>query len=263
MDYTKSFTDALQFIWGDGYLSPGGPDEIAMILDGADIRGREVLDIGSGLGGIDLLLASRFGAGRIVGIDVDQDLVAAAEALVQDHGLTDRISFQCVTPGPLAFADGSFDLVFSKDAMVHVADKLGLYREIARVLRPGGALRAGDWLWAPGAEQHPAVMDWLGAGPLHFIFTTPDEARRALHDAGLQDVQVIDRRAGLQAWDRALVDRLNGPDFQRLCDLVGDEQALARRRAASGRLAAVDAGQLIPCHLFARRSGAATDARKT
>ena len=255
MDYTKGFTDALQFIWGEGFLSPGGPDEVAAILMGSNLGGHRVLDIGSGLGGIDLLLATRFGAGSIVGIDVDPDLVAAARALVESHGLARQITFECVTPGPLAFADASFDTVFSKDAMVHVADKLGLYREVARVLRPGGTFRAGDWLWAQGAETHPAVMDWLGGGPLHFVFTTPDEARAALHDAGLKDVKVIDRRAGLQASDRALVERLNGPDYRALCDLVGEEQALARRRAAQARLTAVNEGQLIPCHLFARCAG--------
>lgn len=254
MEYEKSFTDALQFIWGQGFLSPGGPEEVAVILQGTDITGQRVLDIGSGLGGIDLLLVQAYGAGHVTGIDVEPDLVRQATALAQLHGLSDRCAFQTVTPGALPFADASFDLVFSKDAMVHVADKLGLYREILRVLRPGGQLRAGDWFWATGAEQHPAVKAWLGAGPLHFVFTTPDAARAALVAAGLQQVAIVDRRDALQVSNRALIARLHGPDFRQLVDLVGEANALSRRDAAGLRQAALDDGQLIPCHLLARRA---------
>lgn len=123
------------------------------------------MDIESGLGGIDLLLAMHFGAASITGIDVEADLFAAAQALARARGLSDPISFQTVPPGPLTFADASFDMVFSKDALVPIDDKPGLYREIARVLRPGGSSRAGDWPWAQGAAPHPLVTEWLGAVP--------------------------------------------------------------------------------------------------
>ncbi|TIW19952.1 MAG: SAM-dependent methyltransferase, partial [Mesorhizobium sp.] len=53
MQYPKKLTDALELIWGEGMLSPGGPEKVADMLEGMDISGRHVLDIGSGLGGID------------------------------------------------------------------------------------------------------------------------------------------------------------------------------------------------------------------
>lgn len=252
MEYEKTFTDALQFIWGEGFLSPGGPEEIAAIFHETNLSGQRVLDIGSGLGGIDLLLVQAYGAGHVTGIDVEPELIAEATALAARQGLADRCAFQAVTPGALPFSDARFDVVFSKDAMVHVADKPALYSEIRRVLAPGGVLRAGDWLWSPGAADHPAVKAWVGGGPLHFIFTTPDEAQAALIAAGLQDVRVVDRRAALQASNRDLIGRLHGPDFRQLVDLVGEANALSRREAAHLRQAALDEGQLIPCHLFAR-----------
>ena len=70
MQYSKTFTDALQFMWGKGFLSPGGPEEVDDMLRGEVVTGRRVLDIGSGLGGVDLLLVERHGAGEVVGIDV-------------------------------------------------------------------------------------------------------------------------------------------------------------------------------------------------
>lgn len=239
-------------MWGEGFLSPGGPEEIAVILAETDMAGGRVLDIGSGLGGIDLLLVTQFGAGSVMGTDVEPQLTAQAVQLAARHGLSDRITFQCVSPGALPFADESFGLVFSKDAMVHVEDKPALYRELRRVLRPGGVLRAGDWLWAEGAETHPAVMAWLG-GALHFAFTTPDQARNALMAADLSDVQVTDRSAELRASNRQLAAAPDGAAFDQLSQLVGEDQANARRVGTHNRQAALDQGQLIPCHIRAGR----------
>src|SRR5262249_59615530 len=98
MQYSKAFTDALQFAWGEGFLPPGGRDEVDDMLRGHDIRGRRVLDIGSGLGGVDLLLATRHGAAAVVGIDVEAPLVEAARALIESRALADRITFQLVEP---------------------------------------------------------------------------------------------------------------------------------------------------------------------
>ena len=55
-EYDAGMQTLLQLVWGEGFLSPGGPAEGARILEGSDIRGTRVLDIGCGLGAIDLLL---------------------------------------------------------------------------------------------------------------------------------------------------------------------------------------------------------------
>ena len=59
------------------------------------------------------------------------------------------MTFQLVEPGPLPFADQSFDAVFTKDAIVHIPDKPPFYREVLRVLRPGGLFVGSDWLCGP------------------------------------------------------------------------------------------------------------------
>jgi hypothetical protein len=53
----------LEMIWGEGFLSPGGPAEVARILAGKDVAGRDILDIGSGMGGADIALVRNHGAG--------------------------------------------------------------------------------------------------------------------------------------------------------------------------------------------------------
>lgn len=254
MQYAKTFTDALQYVWGPGFLSPGGSEEVAEMLEGLDIRGKHVLDIGSGLGGVDLLLVARHGAAQVIGVDVEEQLIDSARALAADAGLSGAARFQLVGPGPLPFADGRFDLVFSKDAMVHIPDKAALYADVLRLLKPDGGFAASDWLWAEGAEDSPVVRAWLAKGPLKFAFTTPAEAREALERAGFAEVRVSDRRRLLQASNRKEIAFLSGPDRDRLAAIVGEDMALARLESARGRQAALDAGDLIPSHLFGRRS---------
>ena len=58
-EYGMAMVGALELIWGEGFLSPGGPEEVAETLAGRDIRDAEVLDIGCGIGGVDLLLLNR------------------------------------------------------------------------------------------------------------------------------------------------------------------------------------------------------------
>jgi phosphoethanolamine N-methyltransferase len=253
MQYEHRFTEALQFMWGKGFLSPGGPEEVEEMLSGCTLAGRSVLDIGSGLGGVDLLLATAHGAAEVIGIDVEPQLIAEAEDYISAKGLQDRIRFTLVREGPLPFPHARFDAVFSKDAMVHIRDKRELFAEVMRVLKPAGFFIAADWLWAKGAGDSLVVQNWLKATPLKFAFTTVPEAKEAMRQAGFAEIAVEDRRALLQSANRKEVEILSGPARKQLADLVGAEMAEARLASARGRQAALDSGDLIPCHIRARK----------
>ena len=253
MQYAKDFTDALQFMWGEGFLSPGGPEEVAEMVAGIDLSGKRVLDIGSGLGGVDILLATTHGAAAVVGIDVESQLVESARALIAAKGLTDRVTFQLVAPGPLPFPGATFDVVFSKDAMVHIEDKAALYAEVLRVLKPGGRFTAADWLWAESAAKSAVVEAWLSMGPLKFVFTPPAVALQAMISAGFAEPSVTDVRRRLQQSNRKEIEVLQGPARQRLAAIVGETMASNRLASAKGRQGALDSGDLIPSHLRGRR----------
>jgi hypothetical protein len=57
--YPQPVIGFLELLWGRGWLSPGGPDELARLLQDEDLEGRHVLDIGCGAGGIDCLSGQR------------------------------------------------------------------------------------------------------------------------------------------------------------------------------------------------------------
>ena len=71
----------LETMWGDGYLSPGGPEEVSRLLDGIDLTGRKVLDIGCGSGGITVSLARDYGATHVIGVDVEKPVCLAAKSM--------------------------------------------------------------------------------------------------------------------------------------------------------------------------------------
>src|SRR5215471_20690633 len=81
----------LQAVWGEGFLSPGGPEEVARLVGDADLTGLSVLDIGCGAGGIDLALVRKHGAGYVTGIDVEDTVLSSARALVAGAGLDAHI----------------------------------------------------------------------------------------------------------------------------------------------------------------------------
>jgi len=132
----------LEQLWGEGYLSPGGPDEVSRIIEGLDLRGATILDIGCGTGGIAVSLVADHGAAKVVGVDVEAALCVQARARVERHQLQGRIDIRLVAPGPFPFADEEFDVVFSKDSIVHISDKESLCRDAFRVsAREAGSRR--------------------------------------------------------------------------------------------------------------------------
>lgn len=253
--YPDEMVAGLEWMWGEGFLSPGGPDEVRALLDGVDLTGCRVLDVGSGLGAIDILLATEYGAREIVGLEVEPQLVARAEQAVARAGLGDRIRFQQVSPGPFPVAAGSFDAVFSKDSMIHIPDKPALYADVLRVLQPGGTFVASDWLYGGGAEYSDAMKIWLEIVHLDFNMETPENSAAALRQAGFVDVAVRDRNRWYLGEVQREIDSVSGANFERAVAALGREAAEYRRRSSTIKKQVVEQGDLWPCHLTGRKPG--------
>ena len=73
--YTGQMIGMLEAVWGEGWLSPGGPEEVARVIDGVPLSGKSVLDIGCGVGGVDFYLIETGGAAHVTGIDVEETAV--------------------------------------------------------------------------------------------------------------------------------------------------------------------------------------------
>ena len=251
-DYDDALVALLERVWGEGYLSPGGPEEVAMILDGIDLRAKTVLDIGCGAGAIDVLLAEKYQAGKVIGIDVDPSLIERCEQRASKAGIEGRVEFRCVDPGPLPFDDGGFDAVFSKDSIIHIEDKHAIFAEIFRVLRPGGMFAASDWMRGEGevSEELQYYIDMEGLG---FGMGSAKDYRSALQTAGFTDIGLTNRNA----WYREVAHRehtnLSGTLYEKLVGELGAEFTDHEIEVWRAMTVVLDRGELLPTHIRATR----------
>lgn len=241
----------LEAVWGQGFLSPGGPDEVARIVAGFDLRGLAVLDIGCGAGGIDIALCRTHGAGYVCGIDVEDTVLAHARRLIAAADLGARIGCLKVAPGPLPFPPGMFDLVFSKDSIIHIPDKHALMAEMFRVLKPGGRFLASDWLIGHDGAPSAEMAAYIAAEGLDFGMASPGRYRDALEQAGFTDIELTSRNGWYRQTARAELARLQGPAGSAAAATVGQDFVDQNVAVWSRMIPVLDSGEHCPTHLAA------------
>lgn len=248
--------DAIRFLetlWGEGFLSPGGAEEVDRVLAGLRLAGRTVLDIGCGTGAAALSMARHHGAAHVTGFDVEAPAIEAARRRAAAEGLEGRAAFVLGAPGPLPFADAGFDVVFSKDALLHVPDKHALFREVFRVLRPGGAFAASDWLIGHDGEPSADMRAYLAAEGLSFAMRSPAHYRAAMLAAGFVGVATVDRNPWYRALAREERARLAGAVGGQAAARLGDAYVAKQIATWDAMQKVLDSGEHRPTHLRGTR----------
>ncbi|CAH2400225.1 class I SAM-dependent methyltransferase [Mesorhizobium escarrei] len=252
-EYDDTAIRFLEALWGDGYLSPGGPDEVDRIVEGVALNGKSILDIGCGSGGITLHLLERHGAAHVTGFDVERPVIEAARQRAAARGLSDRANFVQTPPGPLPFTDASFDVVFSKDALLHVSDKDALFAEIFRILKPGGVFAASNWMISHDGEPSPDMKVYVAAEGLSFAMASPARYAAAMRRAGFADVTVQDRNPWYREVAREELSRLKGPLYPTVAAAVGAAYVDKNIRTWEAMQKVLDSGEHRPTHLRGRK----------
>ncbi len=247
--YSGQLIGMLELVWGEGWLSPGGPEEVAAVIKGIDFRGKTILDIGCGVGGVDFLLIETHGAGYVTGIDVEDTVLTTARQRAEAHGLAERCGFVKVWPGPLAFPPESFDIVFSKDAVVHIPDKHALMRDVFRILKPGGWFVASDWLIGHDGDPSPEMKDYVAAEGLDFGMASPQRYRAALTEAGFRDIAITNRNDWYRRTARQELAQMKGPLYGKAVERLGQDFVDHNIDIWSKMLVVLDKGEHCPTHL--------------
>ena len=182
-------------------LSCGNPTATANLREG-----ETVVDLGSG-GGLDVFLAARkIGPkGRAVGIDMTPEMVDLARrnaAARLAEGEPDNVEFHLATIDRLPLDDSTIDCVISNCVINLAPDKPAVFREIARVLRPGGRLAISDIaLRKPlPPEIGEDIMAYVGCISGAILI---EDYRRGLQEAGFAHVEIIDSGSDLNAYAKA------------------------------------------------------------
>ena len=175
-------------------LSCGNPTATANLRPG-----ETVVDLGSG-GGLDVFLAARKvgPTGKAIGIDMTPEMLDLARRNAEKSGLT-NVEFHQATIDRLPVPDASVDCVISNCVINLAPDKPAVFREIARVLKPGGRLAVSDI--ALKRELPPELGNDLMAYVGCIAGAIPiEDYRRGLMEAGFAHVEVIDSGSDLNAY---------------------------------------------------------------
>ena len=222
-EYHDAMVTAIEQIWGDGFLAPGGEGNVANLVRGIDVAGKRILDIGCGIGGPACALVEKHEA-RVVGTDLEPALLRRSRARIRERDLGSRIDLIHVASGPFPFRDESFDVVLSSGAFTQTRDKLGIFRECRRVLKPGGWVSAYDWM-KPAGDYSKDMLRWFELEGLTYEMETPERHGELLREAGFDAVGIDDRSDWYRHHAPAEYERIATTLRPRLIELVGREEA--------------------------------------
>ena len=167
-------------------LGCGNPTAVAELHPG-----ETVLDLGSG-GGIDVLLSARpvGPSGKAYGLDMTGEMLELARANQRQAGV-ENVEFLKGTIEEIPLPDSSVDVVISNCVINLSGDKPAVFREVVRVLRPGGRFAVTDIVADPDMDEETRrdMAAWTGciAGAL-----TAEEFRRGVEQAGLDEVEIVE-----------------------------------------------------------------------
>jgi len=156
----------------------------------------EVLDVGCGIGGAVRYLSSAY-ACKTTGIDLTEEYIEVARRLAHAVGLDELVSFHCASALNMPFADASFDIVWTEHVQMNIEDKGAFYKEMARVLKPGGRLVFHDVFSGEGGEPYYPVP-WAETARISYL-STINELKGYLQDTGFS----------IQYWEEKSQESLN------------------------------------------------------
>jgi ubiquinone/menaquinone biosynthesis C-methylase UbiE len=179
-------------------LGCGNPVALASLK-----KGETVVDLGSG-GGFDCFLAAREvgETGKVIGIDMTPDMISKARRNAEKME-TNNVEFRLGEIENLPVADNSADIIMSNCVINLSPDKLHVYRDAHRVLKPGGRLAVSDIVaTAPLPEKVQKNLALVAAcvGGA----ATIDDTKKMLKEAGFQDIKITPNdksRELIREWD--------------------------------------------------------------
>lgn len=177
-------------------LSCGNPTAYAHLRPG-----EVVVDLGCG-GGLDIFLASpKVGPeGRAIGIDMTPEMIERARRNAEKGGFT-NVEFHLANIDKLPLPDNSVDCVISNCVINLAPDKQAVFREIARVLKPGGRLAVSDIALKKElpSEVSSDLLAYVGCVAGAILI---DDYKQGLLSAGFAHAEIVDTKSDLNIYDK-------------------------------------------------------------
>jgi ubiquinone/menaquinone biosynthesis C-methylase UbiE len=188
----------------------------------------KILDLGCGPGTITTDLALLVPEGSATGIDFSPSVIEQAQASATEKGIS-NVHFQVGNVQALEFADDTFDVAYCHQVLQHVADPIGMLREMWRIVKPGGIVvaRESDFKIMTWYPDVPALREYMEFYPRLVVRNGGDsEAGRKLHvwaqNAGIEKSKVecsssnwlFTKEEDVKWWSGMFADRILKSEFK-------------------------------------------------
>jgi len=191
--YTLDGIRRYEFIFGKTYVSTGGHATTEKFTKRLGLKkGDSVLDVGCGIGGSAFHMAREYGA-IVHGVDLSSNMISMAIKYQGDmeEDVRKRVSFEMSDITKHSFEPNSFDVIYSRDTILHIGDKDALFEKFFEWLKPGGKLMITDYCRGSKEEYSSDFLKYVFQRG--YTLLTVGEYGKLLQKIGFKDVNAEDR----------------------------------------------------------------------
>ncbi|XP_064092781.1 uncharacterized protein LOC135205707 [Macrobrachium nipponense] len=189
--YTVKSILRYERIFGHTWVSTGGEATTRDFVQDLNLQpGDRILDVGCGTGGSAFFMARYYGA-HVHGVDLSKNMIdIALDRLAREDGhIRDKVRFEVADITKVQYDNESYDVIYSRDTILHIADKEKLFRTLYRWLKPGGTLFITDY--CRGDQEHSKeFLDYVIQRG--YDLRTPKDYGKVIAGAGFKDVKACD-----------------------------------------------------------------------
>jgi len=187
--YSRNGILRYEKIFGKDFVSTGGKDTTVEFVNMLDLQsGQRVLDVGCGIGGSAFYMAETHNV-SVLGFDLSANMVEIAMERLNERG-DSRVQFEVADATKREFEENSYDVVYSRDTILHIEDKLSLFKNFKKYLKAGGKVLISDYC-CTGEKWSDNYAEYVKGRGYHLL-TVPNYGK-VLEDAGFVNVKAIDR----------------------------------------------------------------------
>lgn len=222
-----------QRLWGEGFVSPGGPEYILTLAKPLALNPTmSIADLGAGLGGPARTISGEFGT-WITGMERHKNLASVAAKQSEMAGFAKKAAVSHYDPETLEF-NRRYNCFFVKESTAMVAAKNRFFEKIRKSMKEGGQLLFTDFFLKSASENDPAITQWLEHEPEKLHLWTVKQMEHCLKTLNF-DTRIFEDTSEeyvdlcLEGWAN-LVKTLNAKRDRHILSALVDEAELWTHR---------------------------------
>jgi len=178
-------------IFGKYFVSTGGLETTKNFTKKLNLKpGMKVLDVGCGIGGSAFHMAKTYHV-NVHGIDLSKNMIQICKKNTKEQTFPKNVTctFEIADATKVEYDENSYDVIYSRDAILHIFDKLSLFKNFFKWLKPGGQIFITDYCC--GTKPHTTkFVEYVKQRGYHLL--TPPQYGNTLENAGFSKVKALD-----------------------------------------------------------------------